>query len=156
MVKLCLWNRTEQKWIGTYLASVSHGPRGVRSKIPRKTMRSFLPILSTAAAFLSIPSTHAFVAPTTTSVIGVGRTSTPERCRSSIQLSAIKQLPSTHDVSDDISTPSLQKSVISTLAAASILVGTASSAFAVSGGGLDYAGLNISEQNFSNGSECSA
>ena len=119
-------------------------------------MRSFLPILSTAAAFLSIPSTHAFVAPTTTSVIGVGRTSTPERCRSSIQLSAIKQLPSTHDVSDDISTPSLQKSVISTLAAASILVGTASSAFAVSGGGLDYAGLNISEQNFSNGSECSA
>lgn len=131
-------------------------PRGVRSKIPRKTMRSFLPILSTAAAFLSIPSTHAFVAPTTTSVIGVGRTSTPERCRSSIQLSAIKQLPSTHDVSDDISTPSLQKSVISTLAAASILVGTASSAFAVSGGGLDYAGLNISEQNFSNGSECSA
>ena len=118
-------------------------------------MRSFFPILTAAAVFLSIPSTHAFVAPTT-SIIGVGRIAIPERCRSQIQLSAIKQLPSSsHDVSDDAPTPSLQKTVISTLAAASILLGAASSAFAVSGGGLDYAGLNISEQNFSNGSECS-
>ena len=117
-------------------------------------MRSFIAILSTAAAAISIPSTHAFIAPTT-SVVGAGL-SGPERCRStssSIQLSAIK-LPS-RDVSDiTSSSSSLQKSVTATLAAVSILLGTASSAFAVSGGGLDYAGLNLSEQNFSSGSEC--
>ena len=47
----------------------------------------------------------------------------------------------------------LHKSITSTLAAATILLGTVSPAFAVSGGGLDFAGTNISEKDFSSQSK---
>ena len=53
------------------------------------------------------------------------------------------------DTSDVPSRDILHKSITSTLAAATILLGTVTPAFAVSGGGLDYAGTNISEQDFS-------
>ena len=131
-------------------------------------MRSFFPILSAAAAAVATlsasPLTHAFIAPTTSSNVVV--TIRSERCNYS-QLAAIK-----HDedfLRDDTTTkhhhqqqqPSnnnnnlIHKSIASTFVATAVLFGTALSptALAVSGGGSDYAGLDISTQDLSNGSE---
>ena len=101
-------------------------------------MRSFLPTIVSTAAVLSIQCTNAFVTPSTTNNVvgGVERYS---------QLSAIKSDTS----NDDVPSRALHKSITSTLAAATILLGTVSPAFAVSGGGLDFAGTNISEKDFS-------
>jgi len=108
-------------------------------------MRSFLPTIVSTAAVLSIPCANAFVIPSTNNNV-VGGVIT-ERYT---QLSAIKS-----DTLNDADVPSrsLHKSITSTLAAAAILLGTVSPAFAVSGGGLDFAGTNISEKDFSSQSK---
>ena len=109
-------------------------------------MRSFLPTIVSTAAVLSIPCTNAFVTPSTTNSV-VGGVST-ER---SSQLTATNY--ENADTSDVPSRDILHKSITSTLAAATILLGTVSPAFAVSGGGLDFAGTNISEKDFSSQSK---
>ena len=110
-------------------------------------MRPFLPTIISTAAVLSIPCTNAFVTPSTTNNVVGGVIS--ERYTSS-QITAIKS-----DTLNDADVPShiLHKSITSTLAAATILLGTVSPAFAVSGGGLDFAGTNISEKDFSSQSK---
>jgi len=107
-------------------------------------MRSFLPTIISTVAVLSIPCANAFVTPSTTNNV-VGGVST-ERYT---QLSAIKSDTS----NDDVPSRAVHKSITSTLAAAAILLGTVSPAFAVSGGGLDFAGTNISEKDFSSQSK---
>ena len=109
-------------------------------------MRSFLPTIVSTVAVLSIPCTNAFVTPSATNNV-VGGIST-ER---SSQLTA-----TTNDENadtSDVPSRALHKSITSTLAAATILLGTVSPAFAVSGGGLDFAGTNISEKDFSSQSK---
>jgi len=108
-------------------------------------MRSFPTIISTAAV-LSIPCTSAFVTPSTTNSVIGGVIS--ERYT---QLSATNY--DNADTSDDVPSRVLHKSITSTLAAATILLGTVSPVFAVSGGGLDFAGTNISEKDFSSQSK---
>jgi len=110
-------------------------------------MRSFLPAIISTAAVLSIPCTNAFVTPSTTNDVVGGVIS--ERYTSS-QLTAINY--ENADTSD-VPSRALHKSITSTLAAATILLGTVSPAFAVSGGGLDFAGTNISEKDFSSQSK---
>ena len=107
-------------------------------------MRSFFPTIVSTAAVLSIPCTNAFVVitPSTTNNVVGGAIS--ERYT---QLTATNY--ENADTSDILSRDILHKSITSTLAAATILLGTVTPAFAVSGGGLDYAGTNISEQDFS-------
>ena len=108
-------------------------------------MRSFLPAIVSTVAVLSIPCTNAFVTPTTTNSV-VGGVST-ER---SSQLTATNYENAN---TSDVPSRALHKSITSTLAAATILLGTVSPAFAVSGGGLDFAGTNISEKDFSSQSK---
>jgi len=102
-------------------------------------MRSFLPILSAAA--LSIPSSQAFVAP------GAGHCSIERHQGSDARIA----LAAHDDEHHERPSSTLEKSLASSLAAASILLGAAGSALAVSGGGLDYAGLDISGQDYSKG-----
>mmetsp|Transcript_16780 Transcript_16780/g.40122 ORF Transcript_16780/g.40122 Transcript_16780/m.40122 type:complete len:229 (+) Transcript_16780:44-730(+) len=109
-------------------------------------MRSVLII---SAAVLCVPSSQAFLTPP----------SAGSRRITSISISE-KSIHYENDVDYTAKVAStsaskrrtpLEKSIASSLAAASILLGAASSAFAVSGGGLDYAGLDLSGQDFSNG-----
>eukprot|EP00585_Thalassiosira_rotula_P011281 CAMPEP_0196160082 /NCGR_PEP_ID=MMETSP0910-20130528/46646_1 /TAXON_ID=49265 /ORGANISM="Thalassiosira rotula, Strain GSO102" /LENGTH=229 /DNA_ID=CAMNT_0041425007 /DNA_START=85 /DNA_END=774 /DNA_ORIENTATION=- len=110
-------------------------------------MKSFLPILTAAAA--SIPFSHAFHAPARQS----------KHHATNAQQQPVSRIVSTalFSENDEItsslssSTTKLEKSIASSLIGASILLGAATSAFAVSGGGLDYAGLDISGQDYSNG-----
>mmetsp|Transcript_34782 Transcript_34782/g.74072 ORF Transcript_34782/g.74072 Transcript_34782/m.74072 type:complete len:230 (+) Transcript_34782:78-767(+) len=110
-------------------------------------MRSFLvPILS-AFILSSFPYSHAFQGPGSAGGLPfhVRRNSFVQLQRDDLSCAnSGPTLPSS-------SSSALEKSVKSSLAAASILLGAATSAFAVSGGGLDYAGLDISGQDFSNG-----
>ena len=104
-------------------------------------MRSFLlAILSSIVA--SIPSSHAFHASRGLS----------SRNNARVGLS-LSNKPIVHENDADTTTKrtSIEKSITSSLAAATILLGAATSSWAVSGGGLDYAGLDISGQDFSNG-----
>jgi len=104
-------------------------------------MRSFLlAILSSIVA--SIPSSHAFHAPR-----GL---SSRNNARVGLSLSN-KSIVHENDADTTTKRTSIEKSITSSLAAATILLGAATSSWAVSGGGLDYAGLDISGQDFSNG-----
>ncbi|KAL7538088.1 hypothetical protein ACHAXR_009716 [Thalassiosira sp. AJA248-18] len=108
-------------------------------------MRSFLPILSAIA--LSTPSSHAFHAP----CAGHSICARHQLSRTSISLTNEPIQNESRDADATIiRRPKLEQSIASSLAAVSILLGAATSACAVSGGGLDYAGLDISGQDFSN------
>mmetsp|Transcript_33495 Transcript_33495/g.61534 ORF Transcript_33495/g.61534 Transcript_33495/m.61534 type:complete len:248 (-) Transcript_33495:341-1084(-) len=128
-------------------------------------MRSFLPILAAAAA--SIPLSHAFHAPTRRSKHGgrqrqyfSGRTDNSGRADTvaTALFSEKEEITTTSSWSPWSPSPSsssssskLEKSIASSVIGASILLGAAASAFAVSGGGLDYAGLDISGRDYGNG-----
>ena len=130
-------------------------------------MRSFVPILSAAVVFVSTtPTSHAFLAHS----VNYDRCSPNQKHSSATTFH--RSSPNQHiNVldHDDIRvvehfiiaagdpytkkrrpSPLERGSVAFSLAAASILL-AASSAFAVSGGGLDYAGLDITGRDFSNG-----
>ena len=91
-------------------------------------MRSFVPVLS--AIVLFAPSSHAFHAPGTS-------------CNS-------RRAATTASDGEDSTSSPLGRSIVASLAAATVRAGAAMPAAAVSGGGLDYAGLDISGQDFSN------
>ena len=142
-------------------------------------MKSFVPILSAAVVFVSTtPSSHAFLA--ARSVVNYDRCGPNNQKHSSATTFHRSSSPSQHvnvlDHDDEIrgddeyfiiaagDHPHTEKRISSSplerggsvvafslAAAASILLGAASSAFAVSGGGLDYAGLDITGRDFSNG-----
>jgi hypothetical protein len=122
-------------------------------------MRSFVPILSVAGFFVSTtPTAHAFLARS----VNYDRRDPNQKHSSATTLN--RSSPNQHAYvldHDEIrgdsysekrrSSPLERGSVAFSFAAASILLGAASSAFAVSGGGLDYAGLDITGRDFSNG-----
>ena len=142
-------------------------------------MKSFVPILSGAVVFVSTtPSSHAFLA--ARSAVNYDRCGPNNQKHSSATTFCRSSSPNQHgdvlDHDDEIrgdgeyfimsdgdrprtekrrsSSPSERGGSVvasSLAAAASILLGAASSAFAVSGGGLDYAGLDITGRDFSNG-----
>jgi hypothetical protein len=143
-------------------------------------MKSFVPILSGAVVFVSTtPSSHAFLA--ARSVVNYDGCGPNNQKHSSATTFRRSSSPNQHgnvllDHDDEIrgdgeyfaiaagdhprtekrrSSSPLERggSVVasSLAAAASILLGAASSAFAVSGGGLDYAGSDITGRDFSNG-----
>lgn len=119
-----------------------------------------MPITKIATAALAFVWIHSFapgaVAFQTSSPLCTG-------CRSTFTLSAVARTDDDRDARSQsqpqsphsIVPPSLSRSAkvaAATLAtAASLVLGNAGNAWAVSGGGLDYAGLDLSGQDFSNG-----